>query len=242
MLRLTFLALGCVVAFGASTISAQEADSQSELAPASVTLTADGELVGNAFANVNGADQPVEAKITISKDGVVVDSIYAQEDGSFAFPSVAPGVYNMYGAAANFAGGAAVTVLPSSAPATAPLTLGLSSAATAGYAGLAQATCSSCAPAPVVSSCGCSAPPVSPCGCGGGVGGGGLFNGGLLNGGGLTGGGFGGGGIGGGLTGGFGGGGIGGGLLSNPLVRIGAIGGIVAIAVDDDDDDASPDN
>ena len=227
MLRLTFLALGCLCAFSACTVNAQEAESQSELAPASVTLTADGELVGNAVASVNGEAQPVEAKITILKDGVVVDSIFAQEDGSFAFPSVAPGVYNMYGAAANFAGGAAVTVLPSSAPASAPLTLGLSSAATAGYAGFAQASCGSCAPAPAPVSCGCNT--CNTCG------GGGLFSGG--GGGGLIGGG------GGGLIGGGGGGfigGGGGGLLSSRLVRFGAIGGIIAIATSDDDDDASP--
>ncbi len=228
MLRFTFLALGCLCAFTACTVDAQEADSQSELSPASVTLNADGELVGNAVANVNGEAQPVEAKITILKDGVVVDSIFAQEDGSFAFPSVAPGVYNMYGAAANFAGGAAVTVLPSSAPTSAPLTLGLSSASSASYAGFAQASCGSCAPAPV-SSCGCST------GCGGGCGGGVFGGGGLVGGGG----GFVGGGIGGGgLTGGAGG------LLSSRLVRFGLIGGVVAIATDDDDDDdvvASPD-
>ena len=234
MLRLSFLALGCVCAF-ACNLNAQEAKSPSDLAPASVTLTADGELVGNAVANVNGEAQPVEAKITITKDGVVIDSIFAEEDGSFAFPSVAPGVYNMYGSAANFAGGAAVTVLPSSAaPTAAPLTLGLSSAATASYAGFAQATCGSCAPAPV--SCGCSS-----CGCGGGglIGGGGGFGGGGF---GLGGGGFGGGGFGlGGGGFGLGGGGAAGGLLGSRLVRIGVIGGIVAIATDDDDDDASPD-
>jgi hypothetical protein len=53
----------------------------------------------------------------------------------------------------------------------------------------------------------------SPCGGGCGCGGGGGF---------------------------FGGGG--GGLFSSPLVRLGAIGGIIAIATSDDDDDASPDN
>jgi len=221
MLRLTFLSL----AFFASAcmVNAQEAQSQSELAPASVTLTADGELVGNAIASVDGDEQPVEAKITISKDGVVVDSIYADEDGSFAFPSVAPGVYNMYGAAANYAGAATVTVLPSSAAVSAPMTLGLSTAttaATAGYAGFAQASCSACAPAPVVSSCGCNT-------------GGGLFGG--------SGGGLGGGGFGGGLGGGgFGGGG--GGLLGSNALRFAAIGGIVAAIAIDDDDDASPAN
>ena len=215
MLRLTFLSL----AFFASACiaNAQEAPTQSELAPASVTLTADGELVGNAVASINGEEQPVEAKITISKDGVVVDSIFAKEDGSFAFPSVAPGVYNMYGAAANYAGGATVTVLPSSAAVSAPMTLGLTTATTASYAGFAQATCSSCAPAPVVSSCGCNT-------CGG-YGGGGLFSGG------------------GGGLGGFGGGGFGGGLLGgSSALRFAAIGGIVAAIAIDDDDDASPAN
>ena len=226
MLRLTFLSLAFLAS--ACIANAQEAPTQSELAPASVTLTADGELVGNAVASINGEEQPVEAKITISKDGVVVDSIFAKEDGSFAFPSVAPGVYNMYGAAANYAGGATVTVLPSSAAVSAPMTLGLTTATTASYAGFAQATCSSCAPAPVVSSCGCA--PVAST-CGGGCGGGGLFNGGLLGGGG----GFGGVG-GGGLLGG------GGGLLSSNAFRFAAIGGIVAAIAIDDDDDASPAN
>lgn len=218
MLRLTFLSLAFLAS--ACMVNAQEAPLQSEIAPASVTLTADGELVGNAIASVDGDKQPVEAKITISKDGVVVDSIYANEDGSFAFPSVAPGVYNMYGAAANYAGAATVTVLPSSAAVSAPMTLGLTTApvaATAGYAGFAQASCNACAPAPVVSSCGCNT-------CGG-YGGGGLFSGG------------------GGGLGGFGGGGFGGGLLGgSSALRFAAIGGIVAAIAIDDDDDASPAN
>jgi len=229
MLRLTFLSL----AFFASAcmVNAQEAQSQSKLAPASVTLTADGELVGNAIASIDGDEQPVEAKITISKDGVVVDSIYANEDGSFAFPSVAPGVYNMYGAAANYAGAATVTVLPSSAAVSTPMTLGLSTApiaAAAGYAGFAQASCSACAPAPVASSCGCNS-----------HGGGGLGRGGF--GGGLAGGGFNGG-----LAGsGLGGGGLlggGGGLWGSNAFRFAAVGGIVAAIAIDDDDDASPTN
>lgn len=84
--------------------------------------------------------------------------------------------------------------------------------------------CSSCSlglsePTEAYSSCSsCSAQSFSssPCGCGGGGGFGG--GGGLLGGGG------------------------GGGLLSSRLFRLGAVGGIVAIAVSDDDDDASPDN
>ena len=85
--------------------------------------------------------------------------------------------------------------------------------------------CSSCSmglvaqPAEVTyESCGASPAQsfsASPCGgcssCGGGGGGGGFFSGGGR-----------------------------GGLLGSPLFRLGAIGGIVAIAVSDDDDDASP--
>jgi uncharacterized membrane protein YgcG len=68
----------------------------------------------------------------------------------------------------------------------------------------------------------CGSAPAASCGCGGG---------GVIGGGG---GGYAGGG--GGLLGG------GGGLLSRPLLGLGVAGGIIAVAVSDDDDDASPTN
>lgn len=173
MLRLTLMGLVCCLAFGTANLTAQET---AKNAPTSATLNADGELVGKAFAKVDGNSQPVEAKITLTKDGVVVKSVYAKEDGSFAFPSVEPGVYNMYGSAANYVGG---TTLAVAAPATQscgcqPVSLGLNSFSAGSYGAYSAAPAAS---------------------YGGGFGGG--------FGGGLGGGGFGGG-IGGGLGGGGG--------------------------------------
>jgi len=73
---------------------------------------------------------------------------------------------------------------------------------------------SSCGAAPAQSFSASPCGGCNSCGCGGG--GGGLFGGGGLGG--------------------------GGGLFRSPIVRLGAIGGIIAIATSDDDDDASPDN
>ena len=164
-------------------------------------------------AFVATTDEAVDAKITLTQDGKVVSTVETDEKGNFSFANVEPGVYNMQGVADPYVGSADVTVAP--------------------Y--VADAGCQSCnlgmtasAPEVAYSSCG-SAPAqafsASPCGCGGGgglLGGGGLGGGGVLGGGGLLGG--------------------GGGLLSSPLVGLGVAGGIVAIAVSDDDDDASPAN
>ena len=206
MLRLTLMGLVCCLAFGTTNLNAQE----KAISPTSAILNADGELVGKAFAKVDGNDQPIEAKITLTKDGVVVKSVYAKEDGSFAFPSVEPGVYNMYGSAASYVGAAAVTVAPATQSCGCqPVNLGLNTCSANSYSTFSSAPASA---------------------CGGGCGGGRLF-------GGFGGGGFGGGGLfsgGGGFGSGFGGGGLLGG--SSRLLRLGAIGGIVAIAV------SSPDN
>ena len=169
-----------------------------------ITLQEDGSLKGKAF--VAATDEAVDAKITLTQDGKVVETVTTDEKGNFSFANVEPGVYNMQGIADPYVGSAAVTVAP--------------------YAEAAGcSSCSSCdlgmaAPEAAYSTCG-SAPAQSfaaPCGCNGGGGG-------LLGGGGGSGGGLGG----------------GGGLLSRPLLGLGVVGGIVAIAVSDDDDDASPD-
>ena len=171
-----------------------------------VSLDEEGQLLGKAF--VAGEETPLEAKVTISNsEGIVVDTVQAQEDGSFAFASIAPGTYNMYASAANYAAAQEFDVVPfSGGSGCSTCDLGLTSFEQPVYETFSNAPVSACSA--------CSAPPVSSCGCGGG-GGGGLFS----------------------------GGGGGGGLLRNPIVRLGAIGGIIAIATgDDDDDDASPDS
>lgn len=186
----------------AETVEAVASDSLAKAEKSSVTavsLDEEGNLLGNTF--VAGEKTPLEAKVTLANsEGVVVDTVVAQEDGSFAFTSITPGSYNMYGSAASYVGAQTYDVVPfaSGSSGCSSCDLGLSQQQPV-YETFAAAPCSSCSAAP------------SPCGCGGG--GGGLFS---------------------------GGGGGAGGLFSNRLVRLGAIGGIVAIAVSDDDD-ASPD-
>lgn len=189
--------------------NASEAVSETEKVSATaVSLDQEGNLVGIAFVNGEEKTPIGEAKVTIANaDGVVVDSVTADEDGSFAFTSIAPGTYNMYGTAANYVGAQTYDVLPYSSGGCSSCDLGMTTYAPQSYDTFASAPCSSCAPARVSS-------------CGGGCGGGGLFGGG----------GFGGGG---GLLGGGGGGLLGG----SRFLRFAAIGGVVAIATSDSSPD-----
>lgn len=202
----SFFAAICVAVLSVSTVNAQSSEG--------ISLDSDGQFVGKAF--VAGEDTPVEAKITMAKDGVVVDTVKAKEDGSFSFANLEPGTYNMYGTSANYVGAQTIDVLPYSGGGCSSCDMGMNTYSTASYDTYASAPVSAC------SSC-------SPCG---GCGGGRLFGGRLLGGGGFGGGGglFGGGG--GGLFGGGGGGLLGG----SRLLRLGAIGGVIAIAT------SSPDN
>jgi len=192
------------------TVTAKKAITQ-------VALNEEGQLVGSAF--VAGEETPLKAKMTLAtQDGVVIDTVEAKEDGSFAFASVAPGTYNMYGSSANYVAAQTFDVLPAGGGGCSACSVGMTSYSPTVYESYASAPVSSCG------TCG-------GCGCGGG----GLFGGGGIGGrlGGRLGGGFGGGG--GGLLGGGGGGLLGG---AGGLARLGLIGGVVAIATSGDD--ASP--
>jgi len=157
------------------------------------------------------AEKAADAKITLSQEGKVISTVSADEEGNFAFQNIEPGAYDLLGSSDPFVGQSSFDVAPFSSGGCSACSLGLSSEPT-------EVAYTSYSEAPAqsfsASPCGCS----NTCGCGGG-GGGGFFGGG------------------GGLL----GGGGGGGLLSSRIFRLGAIGGIVAIAVGDDDD-ASPDN
>lgn len=158
--------------------------------PIFVSLNAEGELIGQAMADVDGKEMPVEANLTIVKDGVVISSVVADEDGSFAFPSVAPGTYNMFGSAATFAGQQQFHVLPSGGGSCDCANIGLSPYSGGSYSVFSGAPTGS-------------------------FGGGGFYGGG------------------------------GGAFAGGSKLRLLAIGGIaagIAIAVSDDDGDASPTN
>ena len=210
--------LGCtVVAFAAAPAFGQMSNvHQTEMTQMSQPMTPvvekievnqDGSLTGKVYAKVTGEDTPVDAKVTLSSEGVVIEAVQT-ENGSFSFANITPGSYTLTGTTAGFAGGQSFDVGPYAGTGCASCSLGLQS--TSG---------------PVYQSAPIYDAPVSAyqsLGSGAGVGAGG------------GGGGFGGGGgVGGGRF-------LGGGLRNRRLLRAGLIGGIVAIAVSDDDDDVSP--
>lgn len=180
MLRIKLLTAAVLAVLSVGSLQAQEVKdvkeavveavvttSEDTTSSTSIALNQEGQLIGNAF--VAGEEKtPLEAKVTLANsDGVVVDTVVAEEDGSFAFTSVAPGSYNMYGSAASYVGAQAIDVVPYSTGGCSSCDLGLNSYSTDTYETYTQAPVSSCGS--------CSAAP--SCGCGGG-GGRGLFSGG----------------------------------------------------------------
>ena len=85
-----------------------------KLGPAVVSVNEQGELVGQASAVINGDEVPIEANITLVSGGVLLAKTVANEDGSFSFPNIHPGDYNIYGCAASFCGDRACTVVTDS--------------------------------------------------------------------------------------------------------------------------------
>ena len=118
-MNLTKIAMLAVatLAFTGSTF-AQEAESPKteKETVKKIALTEDGKLTGKVFVTVEGEVKPVEARVVLAKDGVVVDSVQTDEEGLFAFANMAPGTYQMYGASDGFFGGDTVSVGPVGAP------------------------------------------------------------------------------------------------------------------------------
>ena len=91
----------------------EEEEEEEDEGPVFVTVDEEGRLIGLATAIVTGDIVPIEANVSLVRDGVLLSKIVADEDGSFAFPNVGPGDYNMYGTASSYCGQQAFTVLPS---------------------------------------------------------------------------------------------------------------------------------
>ena len=89
-------------------------EEEEEEAPVFVSVDEDGRLIGLVTAIVTGEYVPIEANVSLVRDGVLLSKIVANEDGSFAFPNVGPGEYNMYGSASSYCGRQAFTVIPPS--------------------------------------------------------------------------------------------------------------------------------
>ena len=92
----------------------EDEDKDEELGPAVVSVNEQGELVGRTSAIVNGDEVPIEANITLVSGGVLLAKTVANEDGSFSFPNIHPGDYNIYGCAASYCGDRACTVVTDS--------------------------------------------------------------------------------------------------------------------------------
>ena len=92
----------------------EDEDKDEELGPAVVSVNEQGELVGRTSAIINGDEVPIEANITLVSGGVLLAKTVANEDGSFSFPNIHPGDYNIYGCAASYCGDRACTVVTDS--------------------------------------------------------------------------------------------------------------------------------
>ena len=92
----------------------EDEDKDEELGPALVSVNEQGELVGRTSAIINGDEVPIEANITLVSGGVLLAKTVANEDGSFSFPNIHPGDYNIYGCAASYCGDRACTVVTDS--------------------------------------------------------------------------------------------------------------------------------
>ena len=198
----------------------EDEDEDEELGPAVVSVNEQGELVGRTSAIVNGDEVPIEANITLVSGGVLLAKTVANEDGSFSFPNIHPGDYNIYGCAASYCGDRACTVVTDS-DRFERVHVQMDQTSVCGCnAGYAEAPATSFS--------------------GGGFGSGGFSSGGGFGGGGFSsGGGFGGGG---GAASGGGGAASGGGVLGSRGFRLLAVGGVAtAIALGaSDDDEVSP--
>ena len=205
--------------------AAEVADDQDEATvgelvegPAVVSVNAQGELVGQANATVNGDSVPIEANITLVSGGVLLGKVVADENGSFSFSNVVPGSYEIFGCASSYCGQRACTVV-SNGNCCDVVKVQLDQNSVCGCdGGFGSAPAASFDPG--AGGLGAGSPAASGTGFGGSS--------------------FGGGGFGGGGAGGAAGGGR---LLGTRAFRLLAVGGIataIAVGASDDDDDVSP--
>ena len=117
-----------------------EEEEEEEEGPVFVSVDEDGRLIGLATATVAGEIVPIEANVSLVRDGVLLSKILADEDGSFAFQDVGPGDYNMFGSASSYCGQQALTVLPSNSCTVCEESVGLQLSQGGGcYSGLSGA-------------------------------------------------------------------------------------------------------
>ena len=138
-----------------------------------VSLSEDGVLTGLVFKQVDDRQQPVTAKVTISKlNGETISSELTEKDGSFAFESIEPGYYTIVGVGQGYYGDQTIDVTSYGEAYTAQVPVEVAPGgfdAGVVYSGYQDAPLNTFSSAPVYSSGGgCG---VGSCGsCGGGCG------------------------------------------------------------------------
>jgi hypothetical protein len=135
-------------------------------APVKVMLNEEGALEGTAVLEQT-KKAVADTKVTLTAEGKVVNTVKANEDGTFSFANVAPGAYQILGSSDGFVGSASYDVVPFAQPAVG----GCSSCSVGMASAPSDVVYDSYASQPVSSFSSCNA--CSPCNtCGGGLGGG----------------------------------------------------------------------
>ena len=115
LLGCTAIAFAAAPAFGQMTdIHQAEMTQMSQpMAPVveKIEVNQDGTLTGKVYAKVAGEDTPVDAKVTLASQGVVIEAVQT-ENGSFSFANIAPGAYTLSGSTPGYAGGQNFDVAP----------------------------------------------------------------------------------------------------------------------------------
>ena len=140
-----------------------------------IEVNQDGSLTGKVYAKVAGEETPVDAKITLASNGVVIDAVQT-ENGSFSFANILPGQYTITGATAGLAGGQSYEVAPYAGTGCSSCNVGLQSTGDV----VEQGSPIYDAPVSACGSCGSGGGGIAG-GGGFGGGGGGIGGGGLLN-------------------------------------------------------------
>ena len=186
MLIKKFFAIAICFAIAGSTFAQQTAEKSidkavdavetaavatQEAAQAKAMLNEEGELVGKAVLTDQEDSPAADVKVSLTTEGKVVSETETDEEGNFAFASVAPGAYQVVGSADGLAGVQSYDVVGYSEGAVAsPCSLGMCGASS-------DTVYDTCGQAPVSSLSSCSScNACNACGGGGfGGGGGGLL-------------------------------------------------------------------
>ena len=95
----------------AQEVTVQQTEIMTTPSVEKIEINEDGSLTGKVYAKVASEEIPVDAKVTLAKNGVVIEAVQT-EKGSFSFANIAPGAYTLSGSAVGFTGAQTYDVGP----------------------------------------------------------------------------------------------------------------------------------